>query len=1018
MMKFLRKAIALCILFTLLLGVVRGQEANKIPIKAIVKAADGTPISGATINAVGNDLLIISNQSGEFTIEIPLNATFMVKAPGYRSVALKASPSINQIVLAKEDRLVDVGFKTVQENELPAGVATVNIAKLLEKNYTTYGLEGMEAFAPGFTPGGNVNNLWGMSSSLVLVDGVPRDIASLTPNEIEEITFLKSASAVALYGSRGAKGVILIKTKRGLIGNQRIDVRSNYGINVPFGFSQYLGSSEYMTLYNEALANDGLAPNFTPQTIYNHSGVNPYRYPNVDYYSSDYIKDNYSRYDAIAEISGGNERAKYYTNVGYVSSGSLLNFGEAKKNNTGDRFNIRGNVNVQLTKALKARIDASAVFSNSGGVNTDYWAGAATLRPHLFTPLIPISMIEDNDEASKAMIKSATLIDGQYILGGTQIDQTNPIAAIYAGGNNRFVQRQFQFTTGVDADLKGILEGLSFSSTLGVDYTNSYNQGYRNGYATYQPSWTTYNGQTKIASLTRFGEDMKTGVQNIADSYYRQTISLSGQLNYQTKINEVHGISAVLLAAAYRQSQSQIYQPVTNSNLGLQLNYDFNKKYFVELTGAVVRSPKMPEKNRVAFSSAVSLGWKISEENFLKGSSVLNDLTLTASAGILHTDLDFDEYFAYESIYTGVSGNYYGWADGTGTQSTDSRRGANMDLTFAKREEVSLGIKGALFNNQITFGANIFRNKMTGIISQINVLYPNYFTTNFPLSSFVPFSNYNSDQRTGLDFYVNYNKRIGQVDWTIGASGTYYSTKAIKRADYLMYENQYQYRAGRPLDAIWGLKSDGFFANASEVARANGVDGPKPAFGSSLAPGDIKYIDQNGDNIIDEKDEVYLGRGGWFGAPFTAGLNLSAKYKNFTLFVLGTGRFGGSAVKNNNYFMVNGTDKYSAVVRDRWTPQTQATATFPRLTTLSGDNNFRTSDFWVYSTDRFDLSKVQLSYSFSEKLFANSKVLKELGLYVSGFNLLTIAKEKEILELNVGGAPRTRLYNLGVKARF
>ncbi|RZK58676.1 MAG: SusC/RagA family TonB-linked outer membrane protein, partial [Pedobacter sp.] len=738
MMKFLRNGIMLCAFFTLFVSVLKAQEAVKIPIKAVVRASNGDPIKGATISVEGSDVLTISNQSGEFSLSVPANSAFTVSATGYQNSLVIATPDLNQITLKNEDRIVNVGFKKVEESSLPAGVSSVNLAKLFEKNFTTYGLDGMEAFAPGF----NGNNLWGMNSSLILIDGVPRDVVSITPNEIEEITFLKSASAVALYGSRGAKGVILITTKRGDQSKQKINVRSNIGLNVPKRFPQYLGSSEYMTLYNEALVNDGLAATYSPETIYNHSGVNPYRYPSVDYYSSEYLKNSYARYDGVAEISGGNDRARYYTNLGFSSNGSLLNFGEAMENNTTDRFNIRGNVDMQLTKALKARVDASAVFSNGGGVNTNYWGSAATLRPYLFTPLIPISMIEASDDVSKAMIKNATIIDGKYILGGTQLDQTNPFAAIYAGGNNRFVQREFQFTTGIDADLNGLLKGLTFNTSMGVDYLNRYNQGYRNGYATYQPNWTTYSGSTLIGSLTRWGEDTKTGVQNIADSYYRQTISLSGQLNYNTTVSNNHHISAILLAAAYRQSQSEIYQPTTNSNLGLQLNYDFSKKYFLELTGAVVRSPKMPPGNRIAFSPAATIGWKLKEESFLKKVSFIDDLTLTASAGILNTDLDFDEYFAYESIYTATGGTWFGWNDGVGTQSTDSRRGTNMDLTFAQRKEISIGIKGAMFKNVLDFSANVFRNNITGIIGQINVLYPNYFTTGFPASSFVPYSNY------------------------------------------------------------------------------------------------------------------------------------------------------------------------------------------------------------------------------------------------------------------------------------
>ncbi|MNX12201.1 TonB-dependent Receptor Plug Domain protein [compost metagenome] len=596
-MKFLRNTWALCVFFTLLAGVIKGQDAVKIPIKAVVRDINGNPVKGASISIEGNEVLTIVNQSGEFSLSADANSTFMVSAKGYKNSLVIAVANLKQITLTKDDRLVNIGFKNAAENNLPPGVSNVNLAQLFEKNFTTYGLDGIEAFAPGF----NGNNLWGMNTSLILVDGVPRDVNSITPNEIEDITFLKSASAVALYGSRGAKGVILITTKRGTPTKQKINIRSNIGLNTPKGFPRYLGSSEYMSLYNEALSNDGLAAVYTPETIYNHAGSNPYRYPNVDYYSSDYLKNSFARYDGVAEISGGNERARYYTNVGFVSTGSLINFGEAKENNTTERFNIRGNVDMQLTKALKARVDASAVFSSGGGVNTNYWANAATLRPHLFTPLIPINLLEQSDQVSRAMIKNATIIDGQYILGGTQLDQTNPFAAIYAGGNNKFVQRQFQFTTGVDADLKGILNGLTFSTTMGVDYLNSYNQGYRNGYATYQPNWTTYSGTTLIGSLTRWGEDTKTGVQNIADSYYRQTISLSGQFNYNTTIRSNHHISAILLAAAYRQSQSEVYQPTTNSNLGLQLNYDFSHKYFAELTGALVRSPKMPPGNRMAY---------------------------------------------------------------------------------------------------------------------------------------------------------------------------------------------------------------------------------------------------------------------------------------------------------------------------------------------------------------------------------------------------------------------------------
>lgn len=175
--------------------------------------------------------------------------------------------------------------------------------------------------------------------------------------------------------------------------------------------------------------------------------------------------------------------------------------------------------------------------------------------------------------------------------------------------------------------------------------------------------------------------------------------------------------------------------------------------------------------------------------------------------------------------------------------------------------------------------------------------------------------------------------------------------------------------------------------------------------------------DQNNDGIIDTKDQICLGKGGWYGSPYTIGVNLSAKWKGFTLFVLATGGWGGKGVKNNSYYWISGENKYSEVVRGAWTEETAATATYPRLTTQDGANNNTTSTYWLYSTDALRLSKVQLTYDFANNLFQNTWI-KGVSAYISGSNLLTIAPERKILEMNVGSAPQTRFYNMGVKMTF
>ena len=258
-------------------------------------------------------------------------------------------------------------------------------------------------------------------------------------------------------------------------------------------------------------------------------------------------------------------------------------------------------------------------------------------------------------------------------------------------------------------------------------------------------------------------------------------------------------------------------------------------------------------------------------------------------------------------------------------------------------------------------------------------------------------------------FSINFNKKAGDAEFSLGLNGTYYDTKATRRDEINRYE--YQNREGKPIDGVWGLECEGFFATDEEAAAAN------QNFGGTLKAGDLKYKDQNNDGVVDNKDQIYLGKGGWYGAPLTLGLNFTAKWKGFTFFALATGGFGAIEMKSNSYWWVYGDGKYSEVVRNRWTPETAETATYPRLTTLSGANNFQNSTFWMYKTDRVDIAKLQLTYDLPKNIL-NKTFISDASVYISGSNLFTISKEREYLEMNVGTAPQTRFYNLGVKLTF
>ncbi|WP_199898526.1 SusC/RagA family TonB-linked outer membrane protein [Prolixibacter bellariivorans] len=911
--------------------------------------------------------------------------------------AISGNDSLVHVVYGAGDKTVNVAYRTEEEKDVSGAISVLNPSDYLDKGYSTNTLDGVAAYVGG-------NNLWNMGNALVLIDGVPRSINDVTPSEIAQITFLKGANAVVLYGSRAANGVIQITTKRGKAGKRWTSVRANAGVNMPIAYPKYLGSAEYMKYYNQASVNDGLAPLYDDATISNYATQsNPYRYPDVNYYSSDYLRKLFNTYSANAQFSGGNDRARFYAEVGFQNQNSLLKIGEGN-NETNNRLNVRGNIDLKINDYITTYVNVSTVFYDSRSANGNYWNEAASIQPHRFSPLIPIDLISKTSDAAQQLVaNSRHIIGGKYLLGGSQQYLTNPIADAYAAGYTTFTSRQFQYTGGVNADLNKFLQGLSFHGQMSVDYSNTYNESINNTYAVYVPTWDANNDS--ITSLTKYNKDSNTGTQNLSDNWNDQVIDFNFHFDYVNTFKEKHNVSAMLVAAATRQRQTDNFQYGTNANLGVQMAYNYAHKYYVDFSGAVVNSTKLSTKKRVAFSPTLNLGWVLSDEGFLKGSDVINHLKLTASAGIVNTDLDIDNYYLYDAVYAPTA--YFSWQDGNFTNRTTTiLRGANRNLTYTKRKEVNFGIESSLFNRKLDLKATAFFIKKDGMPVLAYTQYPSYFYTSYPETSFVPYTNFEANGYHGFDFQLNFHKQLGEVNLTIGAAGTYVKTKALKRDE--LYEDSYRNRAGKPVDAIFGLQSEGFFADQADIDSH-----ALQKFGE-VKPGDIKYKDQNGDGVIDERDEVMIGH---WGSTFTGGLNFTAQWKDLTLFVLGTTSIGGTGMKNSDYYWVYGDRKYSDVVRDSWTEENKNTATYPRLTTLSGNNNFRNSDFWTYSTDRVDLSKVQLTYSLPKSVLQNS-YLKGLNIYVSGSNLLTISKNRDILQLNVGGVPQTRFYNMGIKAEF
>ena len=333
----------------------------------------------------------------------------------------------------------------------------------------------LKGYASGLM--GNTN-IRGYGDALILVDGLPRSADNINMEEVESISVLKDVNSVVLYGPQAQNGVIMVTTKRGNSLKRQINVKIEQGLSTVISYPEYLNSADYMTLFNEARRNDELDEQYDPALIAKYrSGENPYRYPSVDYYGGEFLRSVRSSTRAIAEFSGGNKITRYYTNVGWTSNNSLYKIGnvDGAGNN---RFNVRGNVDFNITDDIKSYIDASMIIDIAKGPNGDFWNAAATYQPQYYAPLLPVSLFAD-----PSVVEAATRVNGDYVLGGTSQYQDNVYGNLFLGGYKQTIQRTSQVNAGLEFDLHKLLQGLKLKAGLALDMYNSYDQSVNNAYA-------------------------------------------------------------------------------------------------------------------------------------------------------------------------------------------------------------------------------------------------------------------------------------------------------------------------------------------------------------------------------------------------------------------------------------------------------------------------------------------------------------------------------------------------------
>ncbi|MCQ2249975.1 MAG: SusC/RagA family TonB-linked outer membrane protein [Bacteroidales bacterium] len=924
------------------------------------------------------------------------------------------------------DQDVKLMFGSRNSADILGGVSTVNMKEIVDKNYSTGALDNIQAFVSGF----NGSSIWGYDNYLVLVDGYPRQSYNLRPEEIDQITILKGAQAVAIYGSQAANGAILITTKRGEAHDIKISVRANTGFDVAKSYTEYLGAAEYMIWYNKAAEADGKTPAFSDEQIYyTASGKYPYQYPDVNYYSKDYIKNWKNTTNVDAEIEGGNNFATFYTNIFFNNNTDYYNFGDAKDihNNT---LAIRGNVDMKFNERITAQVDAYTNMYNVTGVrdfgdanNHKFWEDVASsnYRPHLYEPLVPIDCIDPAAAAALNTIGlSRFLVDDEYFLNAISGDayKTNVIANAYALGKTNSKSRDFQFNTKLNFDLGHMLQGLAFHVQFGMQFATNYGTRLDNSYRTYIPTWSDLGNGPVITGVTpSTTEDKITGNQSISGSSNQRTFAGNAYFDYKRSFGD-HNVYAIASVNGTQITEAATYHRLSNTNAGFQAAYNYAQRYYLDVVAGIAHSAKLAEGNRNHLTKSASIGWNISNESFFN-CSFINKLTVSGSISDINQDRDitagdFRGYMLYQGIWK--EGGYFNFPSGSFT-GMECKQGANVDLDFIHRKEISANLKMAMLNNSLLLDASIFKSQKTGLVQlATKEMFPAYMTSGG--NTFASYINYGENEYKGFDFAINYRKAFGEFTHQLGVTGTYYVNYQSKRDDTAVDEENepWQLNSGRYLSSIYGYKCLGYFQSEDEIAE----HADQSKLGAKPRVGDLKYEDLNGDGKIDSHDQYELGRGTWpYGSPLTIGVNYTLNWKNWSLFVLGTGGFLGTGVKEGSYYWVKQEDKYTAVVRDTWTEE-KPNAKYPRLTTGNGANNFQRSTFWTFKQNRFDIAKVQVTYNFPSSMFESGalKFISGCQVYVSGANLLTIAKERKHYELSVGNVPQSRFYNLGLKVTF
>ena len=998
------------LLFILASAVMVAQQVNVTG--RVAARSDGSPIPGVSVVQQGTSMGTITDSEGRYSLSAEMGATLVFSFIGMDTREVVVNSSEINIEMEESwtdlDEVIVVGYGVQKRSVVTAAISSVsaedlNNAKPSRIEDVLKGkVSGVQITQSSGQPGadskvrirglGTVNN----SEPLYIVDGMAVDggIAYLNPTDIQSVEILKDAASAAVYGARAANGVVLVTTKSGGKGKATVSYDFSYGWQNPWKKREVLNAREYMIVMNEALANDGQAPRYTAEQVAAAGKGTDWQ-------------DETFNYNAPVEnhqfsIQGGNDEGSYFLSFGYYNQEGIVggNFGKSNY----ERYSIRANNNYTVFEAddrsflNKIRVGINAGYSRdkSSTIETNTEYGSVLGSALGFNPLVPV-YAEDPEVVLADYPHAVSDANGKVFSlppAGFQ-EIANPVAMLHAPQNGYGNSDKFVSTFWGELD---VLPNLKFKSSYGVDLAFWGNDGY-----TFEHFLAS---QGKNHTQSHVYSNMHRGFR----------WQLENTLSYSVSLNEAHNFTALLGQSAMEYTLRELwgddydllendpskaninyaiadralervaggtggYSSVTLASYFGRLDYNFREKYMFQATVRRDGSSRFGANNKWGVFPSFSAGWNISNESFMEGRpEFIDHLRIRGSWGINGNERIGE--FRYTSLMDGGQNYYFGAGDDMAMQyGASPSKLANPDIKWEETEQINLGFEARLWRSALTFGFDYFKKTTSGMLMDQPI--PRY------VGKGAPMANAGEMENSGLEFELSFKNNIGAFNYYINGNASLLNNKLIKlgnESGEAIYENAgasgvgpyIKGQNGEVYPFFYGYKTDGILQNQAEANAYNA------AYGRNAQPGDVRFVDVDGNDVIDDHDRVKIGKGM---PDWTFGLNLGGDWKNFDLNAFFQGSLGNDVFDFSTRGDIPAMNR-PAWILDRWTGEGTSNK-LPRLTNANPNGNWASSDLYIKDGSYLRLKNLQLGYTLPATISQRVSISK-LRLYVAGENLLTL----------------------------